>query len=368
MPKTIITAALTGVLTTRAQSPAIPYTPEEIAEEARRSVEAGAGIVHIHARQDDGRPAYNVETYARINAAVRAHCPEVIINYSTGAVGVSREARVAHIATLRPDMAALNMGSMNYAIYSSKHKTFYHDHVFANPFADILFFLEAMNVAGTRPEMECFDTGHIHNAAPLIDMGMLRPPYQFSLIMGVLGGIPGTTKHLVQQVDNLPPGAHWQVGGDGDVEPGGGDLVRDEGLQRAEHVVRPSTGGGLIDPAGLFGVIGGAGDPDRSGPVAGPERDRDPEAERHRQHDAAVVVGVLAHQVDPAGREGDRFGRTAIAGLEPPPRLVDQRGFGGNVHVRLPPCNGSRADRAGARPRFPRSGRAGLQRASRTRP
>ncbi len=215
MPKTIITAALTGVLTTRQQSPAIPYTPDEIAEEARRSVEAGAAIVHIHARQDDGRPAYDVDTYARIDAAVRARCPEVIINYSTGAVGVSREARVAPIAALRPDMAALNMGSMNYAIYSAKHKTFYHDHVFANPFGDILFFLEAMNAAGTRPEMECFDAGHIHNAAPLIDMGVLRPPYQFSLIMGVLGGIPGTTKNLVQQVDALPAGAHWQVIGVG---------------------------------------------------------------------------------------------------------------------------------------------------------
>ena len=215
MSKTIITAALTGVLTTRTQSPAIPYTPDEIAEEARRSVEAGASIVHIHARQDDGRPAYEVDTYARIDAAVRARCSDVIINYSTGAVGVSREERVAHIAALRPDMAALNMGSMNYAIYSAKHKAFYHDHVFANPFADILFFLEAMNAAGTRPEMECFDTGHIHNAMPLIDMGALRPPYQFSLIMGVLGGIPGTTKHLVQQVDTLPSGAHWQVIGIG---------------------------------------------------------------------------------------------------------------------------------------------------------
>jgi uncharacterized protein (DUF849 family) len=122
---------------------------------------------------------------------------------------------VAHITALRPDMAALNMGSMNYAIYSSKHKAFYHDHVFANPFGDILYFLEAMNAAGTRPEMECFDAGHIHNAAPLIDMGVLRPPYQFSLIMGVLGGIPGTTKNLVQQVDALPPGAHWQVIGIG---------------------------------------------------------------------------------------------------------------------------------------------------------
>lgn len=215
MNKTIITAALTGVLTTRQQSPAIPYTPDEIAAEARRSVEAGAAIVHIHARQDDGRPAYDVATYARIDAAVRRECPDVIINYSTGAVGVGREERVAHITALRPDMAALNMGSMNYAIYSARQKAFYHDHVFANPFGDILFFLEAMNAAGTRPEMECFDTGHIHNATPLIDMGVLQPPYQFSLIMGVLGGIPNTTKHLVQQVDNLPPGAHWQVIGIG---------------------------------------------------------------------------------------------------------------------------------------------------------
>ena len=215
MPKTILTAALTGVLATRRQSPAIPYTPDEIAEEAQRSVEAGASIVHIHARQDDGRPAYDVDTYTRIDAAVRARCPDVIINYSTGAIGVTREERVAHIAALRPDMAALNMGSMNYAIYSEKNKTFYHDHVFANPFGDILFFLEAMNAAGTRPEMECFDAGHIHNAAPLIDMGVLQTPWQFSLIMGVLGGIPGTTKNLVQQVDALPAGAHWQVIGIG---------------------------------------------------------------------------------------------------------------------------------------------------------
>ncbi len=215
MSKTILTAALTGVLTTRAQSPAIPYTPDEIAEEARRSVDAGAAIVHIHARQDDGRPAYDVDTYARIDAAVRRACPDVILNYSTGAVGVARDERVAHVTALRPDMAALNMGSMNYAIYSAKHKAFYHDHVFANPFSDIRYFLEAMNAAGTRPEMECFDAGHIHNAAPLIDMGILRPPYQFSLIMGVLGGIPGTTKHLVQQVDALPAGSHWQVIGIG---------------------------------------------------------------------------------------------------------------------------------------------------------
>ena len=215
MPKVILTAALTGVLATRQQCPAIPYSADEIAEEGRRAVEAGAAILHIHARQDNGLPAFDVESYRKIDVAVRARCPDVIINYSTGAVGVPREERVHHIPALRPDMAALNMGSMNYAIYSSKNKAFYHDHVFANPFKDISYFLAAMNAAGVRPEMECFDAGHIHNAQPLLDMGLLKPPLQFSLIMGVLGGIPASTRHLINQVESLPVGAFWQVIGIG---------------------------------------------------------------------------------------------------------------------------------------------------------
>lgn len=172
-------------------------------------------MVHIHARHDDGSPAYDVESYRRIDEAVRALVPEAIINYSTGAVGVSREERVAHVTALKPPMAALNMGSMNYAIYSSEKKRFYHDHVFSNPFQDIRFYLEAMNEAGTRPEMECFDAGHIHNAVPLVDLGLLQPPLCFSLVMGVLGGIPATTRHLVHQAESLPAGAHWQVIGVG---------------------------------------------------------------------------------------------------------------------------------------------------------
>jgi len=210
----IISAALTGVLATREQCPAIPYTPKEIADEAKRAADAGAAIVHIHARTPEGGPDWSVDTFAEILAEVRTRT-DVIVNFSTGAVGVPAEERVAHIRELRPDIGALNMGSMNYAIYSEKKKTFYHDHVFANPFKDIRFFLEAMNGAGVRPELECFDTGHIANTAPLIDMGVLRPPYQFSLIMGVLGGVPGTTRHLVNQVDTLPSGSHWQVIGIG---------------------------------------------------------------------------------------------------------------------------------------------------------
>jgi uncharacterized protein (DUF849 family) len=215
MSKTIISAALTGVLATREQCPAIPYTAAEIAAEARRAVDAGASIVHIHARQPSGAPAFDVESYRQIDLALRELCPGVIINYSTGAIGIDREERVAHIRELKPDLAALNMGSMNYAIYSRKHKRFHHDHVFANPFSDIQYFLEAMNAAGTRPEMECFDAGHINNAQPLLDMGLLRPPLQFSLVMGVLGGIPATTQSLLNQVGALPRDAHWQVIGIG---------------------------------------------------------------------------------------------------------------------------------------------------------
>ena len=212
--KVIVTAALTGVLATREQCPAIPYTPKEIGEEAKRAADAGAAIVHIHARNPEGGPDWSVETFAEIFEEVRART-DVIINFSTGAVGVPAEERVAHIRELRPEMAALNMGSMNYAIYSEKKKAFYHDHVFANPFSDIQLFLETMKSAQVRPEMECFDAGHIGNTRPLIDMGVLDAPYQFSLIMGVLGGIPGTTRHLVDQVDSLPQGSHWQVIGIG---------------------------------------------------------------------------------------------------------------------------------------------------------
>jgi len=214
LKKTIITAALTGVLASREQCPAIPYTPVEIAEEAQRAAEAGAAILHIHARKPDGGPDWSVETFAQILSEVRART-DAIINFSTGAVGIPPEERIAHIRDLKPEVAALNMGSMNYAIYSEKRKVFYHDHVFANPFHDIQFFLETMNGAGVRPEMECFDAGHIGNTRPLIDMGVLQPPLQFSLIMGVLGGIPGTTRHLVDQVDGLPAGSHWQVIGIG---------------------------------------------------------------------------------------------------------------------------------------------------------
>ena len=213
--KIIITASLTGVLARREQCPHIPYTPKEIALEGKRAVDAGASILHIHARQEDGSPAYDIETYRQIGEEVRALCPTAIINYSTGAVGLSREERIHHIVALKPDMAALNMGSMNYGIYSSKTKEFYHDFVFQNSFTDIRFYLEKMKEAGTVPEMEVFDNGHINNANPLIDMGLLPKPYIFSFVLGVLGGMQISTQNLLHQAASVPAGSHWQVIGIG---------------------------------------------------------------------------------------------------------------------------------------------------------
>ena len=210
--KVVITAALTGALTTRKQCEYIPYTPVEIAEEARRCADAGAAVVHIHAREDDGTPSFKVEKYRQIMDEVRRRS-DVIINFSTGAVGIPMEHRVGHIARLKPEIGALNMGSMNYAIYSEKKKAFYFDFVFANPFKDITYLLERMNEGAVKPELECFDNGHIGNTRPLLDQGILKAPLDFSLVMGVLGGIPSTPRALQFQAESLPHGSTWKLVG-----------------------------------------------------------------------------------------------------------------------------------------------------------
>lgn len=209
--KIVLSCALTGAATTRKQCPYIPYTPQELGEEAKRAEDAGASIVHIHAREDDGRPSWRLEVFEQIHEEVRKRCPNIIINYSTGAVGIPKEERIKHISALKPDMAAFNMGSMNYAIYSKKAKNFYFNTIFQNSFSDMQFYVKAMNEAGTIPEMECFDTGHIRNAEPLKDMGLIPNNAVYSLVMGVLGGIPATTENLIHQIQQVPQGKHWQV-------------------------------------------------------------------------------------------------------------------------------------------------------------
>lgn len=208
--KVIITVAPTGLAANRNQCPAIPYTPAEIAEEAYRSYLAGASVVHIHARDDDGTPTQRIEAYQAIKEQIQAKC-DMVINFSTGTVGIPKEERIDHITQLKPELGALNMGSMNYAIYSSKRKQFIFDHVFENSFATIEFFLRHMVEAGVKPELECFDCGHVNNATPFLDMGILKPPLQYSFIMGVLGGIAATKDNLAHQARQIDKSSTWEV-------------------------------------------------------------------------------------------------------------------------------------------------------------
>lgn len=210
MKKLILSAALTGAATNRNHCPYLPYTPKEIALEGKRAVDAGASILHIHAREDNGLPSWRLEVFQAIQEEVRNLCPNVIINYSTGAIGISKEERVNHILPIKPDMAAFNMGSMNYAIYSKKAKKFYLNGVFENSFDTMQYVVKTMNEAGTTPEMECFDTGHLNNAAILKEMGLIPENACYSLVMGVLGGIPATPENLIHQIKQVPEGAFWQ--------------------------------------------------------------------------------------------------------------------------------------------------------------
>jgi len=206
--KVVLSCALTGAVTTKKHCPAIPYTPVEIAEEAKRAYDAGATIVHIHARTDEGAPTWSKDVFARIMAEIKARCP-VLINWSTGGAGPMTE-RVSHLE-LRPAVAALNMGSMNYAKWNPAKKSFAFNFIFPNSFDDIIAFAKAMKEHGAKPEMECFDTGHAYSHTVLEDLGLIEKPYHFSFIMGVLGGIQASARHLAFQADNIPKDSRWKV-------------------------------------------------------------------------------------------------------------------------------------------------------------
>ena len=203
----VITCSISGAIANREQCPAIPYTPAEYASEARRIVDEGGVMIHIHARKPDGTPSYEVEDFAAISDAIRAEVGDaVIINFSTGTIGVPVAKRIDYLRACRPEVAALNMGSMNYAKYSRSRKQFVFNMVFANPFDEIIELLEAMRRLGIKPEHECFDVGHVGSLAPL----------HADFVMGVVGGVPATALNLAAMARNMPAGHHhWGVIGIG---------------------------------------------------------------------------------------------------------------------------------------------------------
>jgi uncharacterized protein (DUF849 family) len=213
----VITCAISGAIANRDQCPAIPYTPEEYAAEARRIVDEGGVHIHIHARAPDGTPSYEVEDFLAIKDAIRAEIADAaIINFSTGTIGVPVEKRVTYLEAGRPEVAALNMGSMNYAKYSRKRKDFVFRFVFANPFEEIIELLEAMRRLQIKPEHECFDLGHVGSLEPLVDMGLLESPLHADFVMGVVGGVPASALNLAAMARNMPAGRHhWGVIGIG---------------------------------------------------------------------------------------------------------------------------------------------------------
>ena len=217
MNPAIICCSISGSIANRDQCPAIPYTPEEYAAEARRIVDEGGVHIHIHARTPEGAPSYEIEDFQAIKDAIMAEIGDrAIINFSTGTIGVSIEKRIAYLEACRPEVGALNMGSLNYAKYSKSRKDFVFKFVFANPFEEIIEFLEAMRRLGIKPEHECFDVGHVASLEPLVDMGLLEAPLHADFVMGVVGGVPATARNLAAMADNLPAGDHhWGVIGIG---------------------------------------------------------------------------------------------------------------------------------------------------------
>src|SRR6202046_1221382 len=200
----IITCSISGAIANRDQCPAIPYTPAEYAAEARRIVDEGGVHIHIHARSPDGAPSYEPRDFVAIKEAIVAEVgDQAIINFSTGTIGVPVAKRIAYLEAGGPEVAALNMGSLNYAKYSRKRKSFVFSFVFANPFEEIIELLEAMRRLDIKPEHECFDLGHVGSLAPLVDMGLLEAPLPADFVMGVVGGVPPTARNLAVMAENL---------------------------------------------------------------------------------------------------------------------------------------------------------------------
>ncbi len=207
MEKLIITAALTGNVPTREMTPHVPLTPAEIAADVRRCAEAGASLVHIHARDAEGRPTLDMTVFKETVGRIKREAPEIIIQLSTGArAGRDWEAR-ANPVRLLPEMASFTTGSNNLPGI-----------VYENAPDFLLFLAGVFQDTGVKPEIEVFEAGMINNAMFLVKKGLLAMPLHFDFVLGAPGAMPGTVRNLVFLADTLPPGATWTVAGIGPAE------------------------------------------------------------------------------------------------------------------------------------------------------
>jgi uncharacterized protein (DUF849 family) len=209
--KVIITAAITGGIHTPTMSPYLPITPEQIAEEALRAWRAGAAVAHIHVRDPEtGRPDSRVELFREVARRIRTASDMVICFTTGGGIGMSTAERAQVVQALRPELASLNMGSMNFALFpmAARYKEFKYDwekpyleqtedFIFANTFRTLREFAAIFREHGTRPELEIYDVGMLNNLAHMLERGLLDRPVYLQFVLGILGGIPATVRNLL---------------------------------------------------------------------------------------------------------------------------------------------------------------------------
>lgn len=201
----IISAALTGSWPTKEQNPNLPVTEEEIADAAVDAAAAGAAIVHLHVRNEQGKVTCDPNRYAKARDLIRAAGCDVIINMSTGGgAGQTTDEQRAQPVTLAPEIASFDCGSLNFGAG-----------VFVNAPSFLGKLAASMNEFGVRPEIECFEAGHVANGLRFIREGAIDPPYWFQMVLGVRGGAPGTIQQLIHMVQMLPAGAIWSACGIG---------------------------------------------------------------------------------------------------------------------------------------------------------
>lgn len=208
MEKLIITAAICGAEVTKEHNPAVPYTVEECVREAKSAYDAGASIIHLHVRYDDGTPTQDKERFRVIIDAIKAACPDVIIQPSTGgAVGMTNDERLQPTELL-PEMATLDCGTCNFG----------GDEVFTNTENTIKYFGKRMIELGIKPELECFDKSMIEMALRIYKKGLILAPMHFDFVMGVNGGIGGDLRDFVFLRNSIPADATYTVAGVGRFE------------------------------------------------------------------------------------------------------------------------------------------------------
>lgn len=209
--KVIISCAITGSIHTPTMSPFLPITPSQIAEASIEAAQAGAAILHLHARDPrDGRPTADPDVFMEFLPRIAASCDAVINITTGGGQHMTLEERIAGAVAAEPELASFNMGSMNFALYPmlARYDTFLHDwerahlensrdFVFRNTFREMEYVLARLGEFGTRFEFECYDVGHLYNLAHLLERGLVKPPLFVQTIFGILGGIGADTDNLV---------------------------------------------------------------------------------------------------------------------------------------------------------------------------